>query len=249
MIIIPILIFILGIFLGSFANVLIYRIPKRISIIFPYSFCPNCQTPIKWYDNIPLISYILLSGKCRSCNIKISIEYPLVEFLSGFLAVLCYLKFGIFTMLVFYNLLFILLVISFIDIKTTEIPDVLSYYLIISGIILSIFNSLLGIDTFVKIANSLIGGIVGFCFLWLIEYFGSKIFKKPVLGGGDIKLFCAIGTYFGIFSIFKILFYSCVIALIYIFIVSILKNKKIWGHYIQFAPFISLGCLVYVLML
>ncbi|MCM8780882.1 MAG: prepilin peptidase, partial [Candidatus Omnitrophica bacterium] len=160
------LIFLLGLIFGSFANVLIYRIPKKISILFPWSFCPYCKVSIKWYDNIPILSYIWLSGKCRSCKTKISIEYPVVELLSGILAVLCYLKFSIYTMWIFYNFLFILLVISFIDLKTTEIPDILSYYLIISGITLSVFNPLLGIDIFVKLSNSIIGGIVGYLFLW-----------------------------------------------------------------------------------
>ncbi|MFN3550511.1 MAG: prepilin peptidase [Endomicrobiia bacterium] len=243
------LIFLLGLIFGSFANVLIYRIPKKISILSPRSFCPHCKVSIKWYDNIPILSYVLLLGKCRSCKTKISIEYPLVELLSGILAVLCYLKFNIYTMWIFYNFLFVLLVISFIDLKTTEIPDVLSYYLIISGITLSVFNPLLGIDIFVRISNSIIGGIVGFLFLWNIEFFSRKIFKKPTLGGGDVKLFCAVGTYFGLFSIFKILFYSCIVALVYVLSIGLIKNKKIFGEYIQFAPFVSLGCLFYMLTL
>ncbi len=243
------LIFLLGLTFGSFANVLIYRIPKKISIIFPWSFCPNCKISIKWYDNIPVLSYILLSGKCRSCKTKISVEYPLVELLSGILAVLCYLKFNIYTMWIFYNFLFVLLVISFIDIKTTEIPDILSYYLIISGIILSVFNPFLGRDIFLRISNSIIGGIVGFLFLWVIEFSSRKIFRKLALGGGDLKLFCAVGTHFGLFSIFKILFYSCVVALVYVLSAGLIKNKKIFGEYIQFAPFVSLGCSFYILTL
>lgn len=240
------IIFILGIIFGSFANVLIYRIPKKISIVFPNSFCPFCFSSIKWYDNIPILSYFLLKGRCRSCNQKISLTYPLVEFLCGVVAVFCYLKFGIFEMWVFFNFLFVLLVISFIDINTTEIPDELSYYLIFSGILLSIFNSLLGKDLFSKMANSVVGGLVGFFVSYLIGFFGEKIFKKPSLGGGDIKLFTAVGAWLGWMSLFKIIFLSSFFALVYIFLVSLYKKVKMWGKYIQFAPFISFSCLIYI---
>jgi len=248
-------VFIIGLIFGSFANVLIYRIPKKISIIFPNSFCPYCFSPIKWYDNIPLLSYILLSGKCRTCGKKISLQYPIVELLSGILAVFTYIKFGFNTMWLFFNLFFILLVISVIDIQTTEIPDVLSFYLIISGVILSVFNPLLGKEVligdiiFVRIANSLIGSISGFIIFFLIELFGNKIFKKPVLGGGDIKLLSGIGAYLGVQSLFKIVFFSSVAGTLYVLILSVIKKKKFFGEYIQFAPFISIGCLIYVFLL
>ena len=248
-------VFILGLIFGSFANVLIYRIPKKISILYPNSFCPYCFSPIKWYDNIPILSYFLLSGKCRTCSEKISLVYPVVELLCAILAVVMYIKFGIVTMWLFFNLFFILLVVSIIDIQTTEIPDVLSYYLIISGIIFSVFNPLLGKkviigDTsFIRIANSLIGGIVGFIIFFLIEFLGSKIFKKAVLGGGDIKLLSGIGTYLGVQSLFKIIFFSSLIGTLYILILSIIKKRKLFGEYIQFAPFISVACLIYVFLL
>jgi len=248
-------VFIIGLIFGSFANVLIYRIPNKISIVFPNSFCPYCFSPIKWYDNIPILSYILLSGKCRTCGKKISLQYPIVELLSGILAVFTYIKFGFDTMWIFFNLFFILLVVSVIDIKTTEIPDVLSFYLIISGIVFSSFNPLLskkvliGDTMFIRIANSLIGGISGFIIFFLLELFGNKILKKPVLGGGDIKLLCGIGTYLGVNSLFKIVFFSSVVGTLYVLVLSVVKRKKLFGEYIQFAPFISVGCLVYVFLL
>jgi len=248
-------VFIIGLIFGSFANVLVYRIPKKISILFPNSFCPYCFSPIKWYDNIPILSYILLSGKCRTCGKKISLQYPIVELLSSILAVFTYIKFGFNTMWLFFNLFFILLVISVIDIQTTEIPDVLSFYLIISGVILSVFNPLLGKEVligdtiFIRIANSLIGSISGFIIFFLIELFGNKIFKKPVLGGGDIKLLSGIGTYLGVQSLFKIVFFSSVAGTLYVLILSVMKKKKLFGEYIQFAPFISIGCLIYVFLL
>lgn len=242
------IVFILGCILGSFANVLIYRIPKRISIIFPNSFCPSCKTPIKYYDNIPIISYFLLKGRCRTCKNSISISYPLIEFFCGLLAILCYLKFGFLNMWVVLNFLFILLVISVIDIKTFEIPDELSYYLIFSGLVFSVFNPLVSRseDVFIKIVNSLIGGLAGFIFSYLIGLLGNFFFKKPALGGGDIKLFTAVGVWLGFFAIFKIFFFSSVFALVYIVVFYFYKKSNLWGKYIQFAPFISLGCFFYV---
>jgi leader peptidase (prepilin peptidase)/N-methyltransferase len=243
------LFFIFGLVLGSFANVLIYRIPLGLSIIFPNSFCPNCKAPIKWYDNIPILSYIFLSGRCRSCKAKISIIYPVVEFLCGSICVLLYFKFGLsFSFFIFLNLFFVLLVISFIDIKTTEVPDVLSYYLIISGFVLSFLNPILGFEIPLRIMNSFIGGLIGFCFLVLIEILGRKIFKKPAIGGGDVKIFCALGTYLGVNSIFRIMFFACVIALAYVLILGLIKKEKIFGKYLQFVPFISIGCLIYVFL-
>ena len=218
-----------------------------LSIIFPNSFCPNCKVTIKWYDNIPILSYILLSGRCRNCKIKISIIYPIVEFLCGLICVLLYFKFGLsISFFIFLNFFFILLVVSFIDIKTTEVPDVLSYYLIISGVVLSFLNPVLGVGMPLRVINSVVGGIVGFCFLALIEFLGSKIFQKPAIGGGDVKIFCGIGTYLGVNSIFRIMFFACVVALAYVLVVSLIKKERIFGKYLQFVPFISIGCFVYV---
>ncbi|MEN3014126.1 MAG: prepilin peptidase [Endomicrobiia bacterium] len=241
--------FIIGLILGSFGNVLIYRIPKRISIVFPNSFCPNCNFPIKWYDNIPILSFFLLKGRCRNCKNKISFLYPLVEFLCGVLCVLLYLKFGFLKMWIFLNFFFILLVISIIDIKTTEIPDELSYYLIFSGIIFSIFNPFIGRhDIFIRITNSAIGGLTGFFISYLIAITGEKIFRKTALGGGDIKLFTSVGIWLGYEGFFKIVFLSSFLGLVFIVLLSIYKKKTLWGSYLQFGPFISLGCFLYVFL-
>lgn len=241
--------FLVGVVFGSFANVLIYRIPKGILIYSPYySFCPNCNAKIKWYDNIPILSYFLLSGKCRVCKEQVSIVYPLVELICGILGVFSYLKFGLFYCLIFFNLFFILIVISFIDFQTTEVPDVLSYYLIITGVLLSIFNSYLGEEIFIRVTNSLLGGIVGFCLFYAIEFIGSKIYKKPVLGGGDIKVFSGIGTYLGCHSLVKILFLASAVALIYVLVISLIKKERVLGKYIPFVPFISVGVFFYVIM-
>ncbi len=246
------IVFIIGLIFGSFANVLIYRIPLNQSIIFPFSYCPRCFSPIKWYDNIPLISYILLKGRCRVCNEKISITYPLVELFCGLIAVGVYLKhifsfWPLIQLIIFFNLLFVLLVISFIDIKTQQIPDVLSYYTIFFGVVFSLDNSLLGERIFIKFSNALIGGIVGFLTGYTIDFLGRRIFRKPSLGGGDIKLFCGIGTYLGYTGVFKIIFLSSLIASVYAVLSSVVRKEPIFGKYLPFAPFICIATILYVL--
>ncbi|MCX7940233.1 MAG: prepilin peptidase [Endomicrobia bacterium] len=241
-----ILSFLLGLAFGSFANVLIYRIPKKLSIIYPFSFCPSCRNNIRWYDNIPLVSYVLLNGKCRVCGEGISLVYPTVELLCGLLSVLSYLRFGLTYAVIPFHFLFILVVISMIDIQTTEIPDELSYYLIASGILTSPFNFVVGKETFTRITNSLIGGLSGFVLLLTILIIGQKIFNKPVLGGGDVKLMCGIGCYLGTYAVFKILFLASLIASGYVVFLSIIKRRKLLGQYIQYAPFISVGCAIHL---
>ena len=124
---IPIFVFFLGLCVGSFLNVCIFRIPESKSIVHPPSACPGCGAPIKFYDNIPVFSYIILSGKCRNCKMPISIRYPLVELLTGLLSLAVYAKFGLtLETLVYFVFVAVLLTISFIDIDHKIIPDLIS---------------------------------------------------------------------------------------------------------------------------
>ena len=102
---------------------------------------------------------------------------------------------------------------------------------------------------YIRLVNSLIGGIFGFVIFFSIQLLGDKIFKRPILGGGDVKLLSGIGTYLGVQSLLKIIFFSSLVGTIYVFILSIVKKRKLFGEYIQFAPFISIGCLIYVFLL
>lgn len=244
-----IVIFIVGLCLGSFANVLIYRLPLDKSILFPFSFCPSCGTSIKWYHNIPLLSYIFLGGRCSYCKQKISIIYPVVELFSGLLSLFLFLKTkNLWLTLILFNLCFCLLVIAVVDYKTMEVPVGITYYLIVSCFLFSFLNSLLGGTIFIRVSNSLIGGIFGLLLLFLIEFLGKKVFKKSVIGFADVKMFCGIGLTLGIYSITKILFFSSVFATIFIVFLYIKNGKKIFGKYIPFAPFIFLGTFMYILV-
>ena len=156
--IIYILVAVLGLCVGSFLNVVIYRVPNKMSIAFPNSHCPNCKEPIKWYDNIPLFSYIFLRGKCRHCNERISIKYPFVELLNAIMWVLClyvFYRFGAVVYISFMIVSSILIVISFIDFEHMIILDRFQIMLLIIGVVLCVFG------TDLNFADRLIGFAVG----------------------------------------------------------------------------------------
>ncbi|MHB1692774.1 MAG: prepilin peptidase [bacterium] len=209
-------VFIFGLVIGSFLNVVIYRLPEGKSLLFPASSCPDCKTKIKFYDNIPIVGYLLLRGKCRSCGKKISLIYPVIEFLTAVLFYLLFVKifykaffyFEItpYNLLLFKNYLtynflllisysffiFILIPISFIDFFHRIIPDSLNIMLIIAGFL---FNIFLLHKSFLF---PFIGFITGGLFFYLIAVFYDLIRKKEGLGGGDIKLIAGIGAFLGI---------------------------------------------------
>ncbi len=209
-------VFIFGLVIGSFLNVVIYRLPEGKSLLFPASSCPDCKTKIKFYDNIPIVSYLLLRGKCRSCGKKISLIYPIIEFLTAVLFYLLFVKIfyraffyfditpynlSLFKNYLTYNFLlfisysffiFILIPISFIDFFHRIIPDLLNIILIIAGFL---FNIFLLHKSFLF---PFIGFITGGLFFYLIAVSYDLIRKKEGLGGGDIKLIAGIGTFVGI---------------------------------------------------
>lgn len=229
---------------GSFANVCIYRFPNNEGVVSGRSFCPNCKTKIKWYDNIPLISYIVLGGKCRSCKKKISIQYFIVETLSIILFTLIYYKFGAsLTTLYLIILSLSFLIIFFIDLKHFIIPNILTFFLMIIGFIKSFDPNLNSM--FPNYMNSLIGGIFGYGIIWLIIFIYKAIRKKEGMGLGDAKLLSAIGFWFGWVSIPFVIFLSSIIALLSV-IPSLLKNSKSMSSQIPFGPYIIIGTLVYL---
>ncbi len=196
---------------GSFLNVCIYRIPRQKSIVLPSSLCPKCSKSIKWFDNIPLISYILLRGRCRFCKEKISVQYFIVELLTGVLFLLLYFKFGIKPKFFIYSLLFaVFIVVSFIDIEWMLIPDFFSLFGIAFGLLVSflyppLMNSLSNLEAFLK---SLGGALCGGLSLTCVAFFGWFVFRKEAMGGGDIKLIAMIGAFIGWQSTLMTLFIS-----------------------------------------
>jgi len=235
---------ILGGLWGSFANVCIYRLPQEKGVVTGRSYCPKCKKKIVWYDNIPIVSYFLLDGKCRKCKKKISGQYALVEFIS-ILSFLCiYYLYGITLttlLLIILNLSFI--IIFFIDLKHFIIPNVITFSMMALGFVKSFDPNLNPI--FPNHVNSVIGGLFGYGIIWSIIFFYKQIRKKEGMGLGDAKLLAVIGFWFGWIAIPFVIFLSSVIALISV-IPDLLKKSKKMTSQIPFGPYIILGTLLYL---
>ena len=206
--------FIFGSIWGSFSNVCIYRIPKNMGIIKDRSICPNCQKMIKWYYNIPLLSFIILKAQCRNCSSDISWNYFVVELIAAISFVVIFYFFGIsLTTLLFFILSICFIVIFFIDLKHFIIPNEITYPLMVIGFLKS-FDPNLNTNLFPNFLNSLIGGLFGFAIIWLIIFIYKKLRNKEGMGLGDAKLLSAMGFWFGWVSIPFIIFFSSAIALL-----------------------------------
>ncbi len=235
-----ILVGLLGAVVGSFMNVCIYRIPRSLSIIFPGSQCPNCKARIAFYDNIPILSYLLLKGKCRHCHTAISFRYPLVEVMNSIFYILIFYKFGItYSTIAYCVFVSILILVSFIDLDFRIIPDSLSF----SGIIIGFLSSL--VIKAITPLQSLLGILVGGGILLCVALIYEKITHKEGMGGGDVKLLAMIGAFIGWQGIpFVILVSSFVGAIVGI--VFIIFAKKDTKFAIPFGPFLSLGAILYI---
>jgi len=239
------IIFLFGLIFGSFANVVIYRLPKGKSVISPGSACPSCGKHILFYDNIPLVSFILLRGKCRFCKKKISARYFLVEMISGILFFLTYLKFGLCEKFFIYTFfIYCLMIVGFIDIDTFLISDVIVLPMIVLGLLFSlvpgIHNNLSGISSFLY---SLFGVILGAGLLIFLSIFGKLVFKKEAMGGGDVKLLAMIGAFLGWKSVCITIFFASLLGTI-ISLSLIACRKKTMEDYVPFGPYLGLGALI-----
>ncbi len=229
-----------GAAVGSFLNVLIFRIPEGQSIVLPSSHCPNCGHAIRFYDNIPIISYLILRGKCRDCHEKISVQYPVVEAVTALMSLLLLLKFGLsFKYLSSFIFTCALIVITFIDLRHQIIPDVISlpgipvfFFLAVFFMNLTVWESLLGI---------LIGGGCLFAIAFLYEI----ITKREGMGGGDIKLLAMLGAFLGWKSLFFILFVSSLLGAIVGVSAMIIKGQDM-KYAVPFGPFLSIAAVAYL---
>jgi len=206
---------ILGLIIGSFLNVCIYRIPRRESVVFPASHCPNCGKSIHFYDNVPVLSYLLLRGKCRACGAGISLQYPVVEILSALAFFACGLRWN-FAPPTFVNSLFlsIIIILVFTDYHLQILPNVLTLPGTVVGILLSpfqassLYKDFLSIrlaellwprdpDALLPWVGSLVGAIIGGGSLLLVAWAYEKIRKKQGLGMGDMKMMAMVGAFLG----------------------------------------------------
>jgi leader peptidase (prepilin peptidase)/N-methyltransferase len=229
-----------GLIIGSFLNVCIYRIPLKKSLIHPPSSCPQCGKPIRFYDNIPVISYLLLLGKCRNCRASIPVRYPIVELIVSLLSLALFVRYGLSPMY-FFSFLFVasLVTISFIDLHHKIIPDIISLPGILLGVIVSIFPF-----SQVSWLDSLIGAIGGGGFLFLVAVIFERITGKEGMGGGDVKLLAMIGAWMG----WRSLPLSILLASLTGIIIgggALLLSGRGYRVRIPFGPFLSLGALIY----
>jgi len=224
-ILLAIVIFIFGISIGSFLNVVIYRIPKGESIVFPASKCQSCQTPLKWYHNIPIFAWLVLGGKCAFCNEKISAQYPMVEFLSGVLFVILYFKIGLVWYLPFVAASFAaLLALVMIDFEYMAVPDSVNFTALAFALIQPDF-----LDALMYAAIAA-GG------LYLIGLLSSLLAKREAMGGADVIVAGTMGALLGFPNFFVAIFLSAILAMV---------PAMIWRDKgVPFVPFLAMATLI-----
>lgn len=230
-----------GLILGSFINVIIHRLPEKESIVLPRSHCRSCGKPIHWFDNIPVLSYILLRGRCRFCKASISIEYPLIESLTALLMIALFWKFG-FSSRALINLILILFLIpiSMIDIHTGLILNKLTIPGLITGI------AVILICQPDKWKDIPIGALSGGLLLLLLAVVGKFIFKRESVGMGDVKLLILMGAYLGFPGVIIAFYLGVILSFLYI-MTAFAANKIKLGDTFPFGPFIAIGAVVYIL--
>ncbi len=234
---------VVGLVVGSFLNVCIYRLPEERSVVWPRSFCPSCKHPIAWYDNVPLLSYAVLGGTCRHCKARIHWRYPVVEALSAWATVAVLGHFGTGPQGIIY-LIFVwaLLVVSFIDLEHQIIPDEISLGGLVIGLLLSLaVPQLHGTDhRWLALGRSFIGALVGGGLLYVTGVVGTIIFRKEAMGGGDVKLLAMAGSLLGWKLVALTFFAAPLLAILPGLVVLICRRS----HVIPYGPFLSLGLIL-----
>ncbi len=226
-----IIIFLYGIVIGSFLNVCIYRIPKQENIVKIRSHCMNCGYQLKWYDLVPLFSYLCLRGRCRSCKQRISVQYPLIELLNGALYCIVFAVYGISVEALLYALLAsALITLSVIDFRTYEIPVGINIFILALGLIRIATD-------FTHWSDYAVGFLLVSGFLYLVHL----VTRGRGIGGGDIKLMAVSGLLLGWKQILLAFVMGCIIGSV----IHIARMKiSGQGHMLAFGPYLSIGILI-----
>ncbi|MCH8029570.1 MAG: prepilin peptidase [Candidatus Dadabacteria bacterium] len=253
--------FVLGSIIGSFLNVCIYRLPRKQSIILPPSHCTTCNIPIRFYDNVPILSYLLLRGRCRSCGAGFSPRYAIIEALTGCVFALTVYEFGLSVETLLYLILLpSLIVITFIDLEHWIIPNVITYPGIALGLILAllrtdwgelrilvgeigIMNTLYVVEQFPAL-NSILGIMIGGGVLLLIGLMYEVIRKREGMGMGDVKLLAMVGAFLGVTSLLFIVLLSSLLGTLVGAALMINKQSGM-KRAIPFGPFLSFAAALY----
>jgi len=263
------IVFVFALIIGSFFNVVILRYPEMLKraflkecadfecdasqssqdslktdpfdLIYPPSHCPHCKKKLRWFHNIPVFSYLFLKGRCGFCRAPISCMYPVVEILTAILTVFIFLYFG-FQLKTVAGILFawILILITFIDIRTFLIPDALSLSLLWLGLFFNLSH------VFVSLDQAVIGVIAGYLFLFVIAKLFYWIRRKEGMGEGDFKLLAALGAWFGWMTLPAILLVAILLSLIVSIVVMCTRQRFSLNMVIPFAPFLSISGLLFI---
>jgi len=225
---------VLGLVLGSFLNVCTLRWPTDESVVHPPSHCPGCGADIQWYDNIPVLSYVILRGRCRSCGVFISPQYPMVELATSLIWAGAFLEHGLsFEALRGALFLTILLGIAVSDARFYIIPDQFS----VGGAVLGL--ALAPLPGGPTALSSILGAVVGFVILWVVARLGTWLFKKDAMGGGDLKMMAMVGAFLGIPGVLLTLFLGALLG-------SVIFGPISWktGRLVPFGIFLAAGAAV-----
>ncbi len=233
---------VIGLIIGSFLNVCIYRFPRNESVVMPGSHCPNCNQGINWFDNIPVLSYLILRGRCRNCKHRISFRYPMVEILTAVTLSCYYNLFGkgiVMTFLAIFTLG--LIVAAFTDWETRTIPDEVSLGILPLGFIFSFFNPVFKeLYTWNPLAVSLIGASAGALIIYVTGVLGKLAFKKEAMGFGDVKFMALIGAFLGYKLVILSYFIAPFLALSY----GVYRKIRYKDDYLPYGPFLAIAALV-----
>lgn len=247
----PVLAGVFGLLLGSFLNVCIYRIPRDLSVAAPRSFCPECGAQIAWFDDIPLVSYLFLGGKCRRCRQAIGLRYPLVELATGFAYFAITLAYG-WTPVTLKWLLFesLLIVLFATDIEERILPDELTLGGVAAGIVLALFVPVPGFigdvliagkPIWASLANASSGAILLACPMWLLAILYQRVRQREGLGLGDVKLVALLGVFLGLEEAMSALLIGAVAGSVVGIAYIAWKRKAAWSYELPFGSFLCAG--------
>jgi len=245
----------MGACIASFLNVVIWRVPRGESIVSPPSHCPKCNAEIKWHQNIPILAWLALRGKCANCKAPISPRYILIELLGGCLFLAAFLRFwnadsfpsvAAVRVLAMWIWLSLMVVGSMIDFDHKLLPDFVTVGGMVLGLCLGGVNAIVHHSSFF-VLHSLLGLVFGFGLLWLVRFFGSKAFGREAMGLGDVFLMGAVGALFGPVAVLVTLVVSSVLGSI-VGIGMVALSKTTFGKFVEipYGPYICLGCLVWM---